>query len=119
MSKTIINESRPESQPLETAWHSRLCPEKDALYLSGYRAYCADGSLFVRKPDGTRYLVNPAEDTCTCRAGQLGRLCKHRRSIVSLVFLSMSELAYRGKTDAYTALCDYWYGYCVSLGGEK
>jgi len=113
MTTNMIARPKEDCQPLETVWGSRLHAVNDSLYLAGYRAFSVDGSLIVRKPNGTRYLVNPLVGTCTCPArGE----CKHKRQLTSLVFLSMSELSYKGKFDAYDELSNYWFGYCCELG---
>lgn len=101
---------------LETAWGARVDPIADALWLSGYRCYVADGSLIVRRPDGVRYIICPRTQTCSCPAT---KRCKHLAGLVSLVFLSMSELAHRDKFDSYDTLCNFWFSYCCDLGRTR
>lgn len=42
----------------------------------------------VVKPDGTAYVVNRENHTCTCPAGQAGRTCKH----LTYVLLNLSKI---------------------------
>jgi hypothetical protein len=107
--RTLLKSSVPQ-EPQETAWHSRLDPVNDALWIAGYRAYVRCNVLYVRKPDGTKYIVSPYQQTCSCPASVR---CKHLRGLTSLVFLSMGALSASGKWAAYEALCEYWHKYCV------
>ncbi len=85
----------------------------DNLFAQGYRIYVRDAcTLWIRRPNGTRYLVSPYEKTCTCRAGQMGHACKHIKGLTDLVFLSAADLGYRGKYEEACALYDFWTDYC-------
>ena len=41
--------------------------------------------LAVSSDGSTRYEVNPAAGTCTCKAGQYGRSCKHLAAAIVLI----------------------------------
>lgn len=107
MNTTIVQQETAQSQPL-TAWLTPLNPNDcgDALYIAGYRAYVkSDGALIVRKPDGTRYMVSPYQQTCTCRASVK---CKHLKGLTNLVWLSFEELEFNGKYEASKRIMEYW-----------
>lgn len=89
----------------------------DDLYQSGYRTYVADSSrLFVRKPDGSHYLVNPLQQTCTCPAR---KTCKHLAGLIELVFLSVGDLEYRGNKAEARRLLEFWFQYTVALYKQR
>src|SRR5689334_6279111 len=81
----------------------------DSLFQSGYRAVVRNEcSLFVVKPDLDCYVVSPYYDTCTCKAAQTGNSCKHRREIMSLVFLTAEALEACGKGEEAKRLYEWW-----------
>jgi hypothetical protein len=41
--------------------------------------------FLVIKPNGTVYEVDPVQNTCTCRAGELGKPCCHRMQLQTLL----------------------------------
>lgn len=95
---------------------STTLPQTDkqaqSLFEQGYRCFVHDRQrLRVRKPDGTCYLLNPYTQSCSCPAGSRGLLCKHRKQIVSLVFLSMSAMELRGCRSSAERLCIFWGNY--------
>src|SRR5689334_3572706 len=78
----------------------------DNLWIAGYRCYVRDEcSFYVRKPDGTKYIVNPYQQTCTCRASCR---CKHLEGLCDLVFLSAASLEWAGKYEEAGRLYDVW-----------
>jgi len=84
------------------------------LYAAGYRCYVADGSLLVRRQDGTRYLVDLFAVTCTCPARTV---CKHLRGIADLVHDSENNLWNRGKRGHAVALAAFWADYQFAMMG--
>jgi hypothetical protein len=87
------------------------------LHKLGYRCLIADGSLIVQKPkpDRTRYMVCAYKKTCTCYAGRRGKLCRHIKGLLPLVFDSMETLSRLGKYGDVEALVEYWFNYACSV----
>lgn len=84
----------------------------DILFGQGYRvSYRSARTVWVRRPDSHRYIVNPYEQTCDCPAGQTGRNCKHRKGLTNLVFLSAGALLTLGSEEAASRLFDMWGDY--------
>lgn len=67
-----------------------------SLFEQGYRVRASARlplGLIVRKPDGvTRYTVDMVGDTCTCKAGENGRNCKHRKEMKALVMEQWAQV---------------------------
>jgi len=94
-------------------------PETPQLWKDGYRVYVKSRTeLFVRKPNGEKYVVNPFAQTCSCPAGARGIACKHKEewNLYNLVFLSVDRLCDLGRTQEGKALYNFWYGYTSGEG---
>lgn len=91
--------------------------EPKSLYEQGYRAYVADGSLIVIKPDAqrNRYMVDLYNATCTCYAGERGIVCKHLVHIADLVHASEENLWNRKKRRQAVALASHWADYQFAM----
>ena len=97
-------------QPLQfTTWGAELRAGEDNLFIEGYRAWAKNPcEIGIHNPDGTRYAVNPYQNSCTCPAGQKGLNCKHRKQLVSLVHLTMAEFEFRSDFRQWGNLRDTW-----------
>ena len=85
------------------------------LFQQGYRTFPRCGcTLFVRKPDGEKYVYNPYTRQCSCPAGARGLTCKHSREIVDLVFGSMDALEAVYKFREAKRLSEFWFDYTDS-----
>lgn len=82
------------------------------LYDQGYRTYVRDGSsLYIRKPDGTKYVLSPYNQTCSCPAGARGLRCKHLKGLLDLVWGSIAELESCGRPTPARNLINFWFDY--------
>lgn len=66
----------------------------ETLFAQGYRIRAGREALtlIIRKPDGTRYTLQPARNCCSCPAGQRGIPCKHLRHLDELVREQWAEI---------------------------
>ena len=95
--------------------------EPQTLFTSGYRAYVADGSLIIRNPDKTRYMINLYAKSCTCKDFQYNSkryalyACKHLRGCMDIVWDSMTRLGELGREEERFALCDEWFKFSCAV----
>ena len=115
----ILPQSELQTHRTGMVWQNRHTVGDD-MFAAGYRVSVrTDCTLWVRKPDGTRYIVNVYHATCTCPAGSRNIYCKHQKAILDLVFLSATLLDATGKGDQAKRLWEFWSDYTEYLNAQS
>ena len=120
MTGSIVQQNTLSTQvPSDFVWQNRHTVG-DELFAQGYCMFVRnDCTLWVRKPNGERYIVNPYEATCTCPAGSRNVVCKHQKALLDLVWLSATLLDATGKGDQAKRLWEFWTSYCEYLNAQS